>query len=333
MISIIVPIYNVENYLAACLDSILNSTYKDIELILVDDGSPDGCGAICDSYAARDCRVRVIHQQNQGVSAARNAGLKTATGDYVAFVDSDDMIHPRMLEVLFDLINSGDYDFSMVHGVMVEENGTGNSFVDDTTTSVEITHPIIITRDKYIRNLGDLGVRAYQYHVIWNKLYRRAFVEGHLFKKMPFEDVEWLNRVNLKLNKGILVEAEMYYYIQRAESTMHTNLNSRKISRINSYYTCLNETPTDLPLCRAFMLKALYSTIFDSRNSSKGTPLHEEVETLSAKIYRETKHELIHSQLSLARKLRILMLYHFPSLYSLLFKLRYGSVSLNRDKH
>lgn len=323
MISVIVPIYNVERYLAACVDSILNSTYQNLEVILIDDGSPDGCGMICDTYAAQDGRVRVIHQKNQGVSAARNAGLKAACGEYIAFVDSDDIIHPKMLEVLHNLINSGDYDFSMVHGVMVEDKGLGYNHADD-IKPIDLTAYKIITRDDYIQNLGNLGVSAYQFHVIWNKLYKRAFVEGHDFKKMPFEDVEWLNRVNLKLNKGILVEAEMYYYIQRAESTMHTNLNSRKITRINSYYTCLKETPTELPVCRAYMLKALYSTIFDNRNSSKGTPLAEEVEALSSKIYQETKYELIHSQLSWTRKLRNLCFYHFPCLYDLALKLRYG---------
>ena len=91
-ISVIVPIYKVEKYLARCVDSIINQTYKNLEIILVDDGSPDGCGAMCDEYAKKDERIKVIHKENGGLSSARNAGLDIATGDYIAFVDSDDRL-------------------------------------------------------------------------------------------------------------------------------------------------------------------------------------------------------------------------------------------------
>ena len=99
-ISVIVPVYKAEAYLHACIDSILSQTFSGFELILVDDGSPDGCGAICDDYAARDSRVRVIHQENQGQAAARNYALAAAEGEWVCFVDSDDAVHPQMLERL-----------------------------------------------------------------------------------------------------------------------------------------------------------------------------------------------------------------------------------------
>ena len=99
-LSIVVPVYKVEKYLPKCIDSILAQTFRDFELILIDDGSPDNCGAICDDYAARDSRIKVIHQENAGVSAARNAGLDIATGTYLGFVDSDDWIEPEMYETM-----------------------------------------------------------------------------------------------------------------------------------------------------------------------------------------------------------------------------------------
>ena len=99
-ISVIVPVYKAEAYLHACIDSILSQTFSDFELILVDDGSPDGCGAICDDYASRDGRVQVIHQENQGQAAARNCALAVAGGEWICFVDSDDAVHPQMLERL-----------------------------------------------------------------------------------------------------------------------------------------------------------------------------------------------------------------------------------------
>lgn len=164
MISIIVPIYNVEKYLTACIDSILASSYRDFELILVDDGSPDDCGRICDEYAAKDSRIKVIHQENQWVSAARNAGLKAATGEYIAFVDSDDVIHPRMLEVLHDAIISGEYDYSMVSGVIIQDKVPCYDDAGENRT-VEFTSRRVVSQEEYMSNLANLGYSAYQYHV------------------------------------------------------------------------------------------------------------------------------------------------------------------------
>ena len=101
-LSVIVPVYNVETFLPACIDSILSQTFRDLELILIDDGSPDACGRICDKYAEKDTRVRVIHQENRGVSAARNAGLQIASGEYIGFVDPDDWITPEMYAMLLE---------------------------------------------------------------------------------------------------------------------------------------------------------------------------------------------------------------------------------------
>ena len=112
-ISVIVPVYKVEQYLPACINSILAQTYTDFELILVDDGSPDSCGAICDSYAARDPRIRVIHQENMGLSGARNSGMDTARGEFITFVDSDDVVLPLYLEFLLRAAIDGNTDLSV----------------------------------------------------------------------------------------------------------------------------------------------------------------------------------------------------------------------------
>ena len=112
-ISVIVPVYNSEKYLKRCIDSILNQTYKAIELILVDDGSPDNCGKICDEYAKKDKRVRVIHKTNAGVSAARNSGLEIASGNYATFVDSDDYIEPEMYGNMMEKVHQYNCDVVM----------------------------------------------------------------------------------------------------------------------------------------------------------------------------------------------------------------------------
>jgi len=317
MISVIVPIYKVEDYLVACVDSILASTYQDIELILVDDGSPDNCAKICDDFAARDNRVKVIHQPNMGLSGARNSGLKIATGEYIAFVDGDDVIHPRMLEVLHDAIISGDYDFSMILGVMVQDKGIGYDYVGE-AGEIDVQSRRVVSQHEYMSRLADLGVDAYQYHVIWNKLYKRSIVGDHLFRKVASEDLEWSSRICVDVKQGILVEAEMYYYIQRTSSIMHAD-DERNVAKMDTFYTCLKNIPKELPQYRAMMLKALYSVIFGCRFENK------EANAKARTIYNETKAEMLHSKLSLSRKLRLLIFYHFPALYAYLLKLRYGS--------
>ena len=116
MVSVLVPVYNSESVLARCLDSIISQTYKDLEIILVDDGSTDSSPRICDEYAVRDSRIKVIHQKNGGISNARNTGLKNAKGEYIQLVDHDDVIHPQMVEILLALFDNEDYDFSMCYG-------------------------------------------------------------------------------------------------------------------------------------------------------------------------------------------------------------------------
>ena len=112
LISVIVPVYKVEKFLARCLDSIISQTYENMEIILVDDGSPDSCGSICDEYAQRDARFRVLHKENGGLSDARNCGVEIASGAYIAFIDSDDYIAPNYVEYLYRLLVDNDADIS-----------------------------------------------------------------------------------------------------------------------------------------------------------------------------------------------------------------------------
>ena len=128
LISVIVPVYRVEAYLERCVKSILSQTYKNLEVILVDDGSPDQCPAICDACAEKDARVKVIHQENKGLSGARNAGINAASGEYLAFVDSDDYVSPHFIEELYQLLQDtgcaiGQCRFSYVKGDGLVEEG------------------------------------------------------------------------------------------------------------------------------------------------------------------------------------------------------------------
>ena len=120
LISVIVPIYKVKKYLNRCIDSVINQTYNNLEIILVDDGSPDSCPQICDEYAKKDKRIKVIHKQNGGLSDARNAGLDIASGDFVSFIDGDDYIHPQTYEIVMDVINKCPAEMICFHYQFIE---------------------------------------------------------------------------------------------------------------------------------------------------------------------------------------------------------------------
>ena len=122
LITVIIPIYKVEKYLPKCLDSVLAQTYSNLEIILVDDGSPDNCGAICDEYAARDSRIRVIHKENGGLSSARNSGIDICRGKYISFIDSDDFVSPYFIEMLYRGVHDFNCEIATVeHGVSFME--------------------------------------------------------------------------------------------------------------------------------------------------------------------------------------------------------------------
>lgn len=169
LISVIVPVYRVEEYLERCVESILFQTYENLEVILVDDGSPDRCPAICDAYAGKDARVKVIHQENKGLSGARNAGIELAKGEYLAFVDSDDYVSPHFIEGLYQLLQEtgcaiGQCRFSYVKGEELTEEGD-SAFC-------------IYRGESLMEQLYGPEEKATYFVVAWNKLYR-----AELFKK------------------------------------------------------------------------------------------------------------------------------------------------------
>ena len=179
-ISVIVPVYKVEPYLRRCVDSILAQTHKNLEVILVDDGSPDGCPAICDEYAAKDSRVKVIHKENGGVSSARNAGLDTATGDYIGFVDSDDWIEPDMYEDLLGALKETEADFSMCGFALLNGPEAGREtmppeVMGDRCAAGSVTRTMLysITQENYPNPIFDY---------CWGKLF-----DARLWDKIRFD--------------------------------------------------------------------------------------------------------------------------------------------------
>lgn len=322
MISIIVPVYNIENYLIPCIKTILNSTYQDYELILVDDGSTDSSGDICDLFASQDKRIKVIHQQNAGVTVVRNTGLKVATGEYIMFVDGDDVIHPQMIETLKTAIDSGDYDFSMIHGVMLKPQQAA-SRLQEREVEIDSASWSVLDQTTCIKNVMGLGAAGYQFHVVWNKLYKREIVEGLFFKDTDGEDYEWSNRMYLRARQGIDTGAELYYYIQRDSSITHKKLVDSYIERIESYFECYKEMPVDNQAYRDLAIKTVYSFMFGVRRSADGSPFLEKAKARCAEVYHKTRADLWHSGLPFLRKLRYECFYHMPWSYRFVMWLKY----------
>lgn len=210
-ISIIVPVYRVEPYLERCVESILAQTYHDFELILVDDGSPDNCGTICDAFAKRDSRVRVIHKENGGLSSARNSGLDIALGDYIGFVDSDDWVTNDMFEYLLNMIEENDCDISSVSYVLT--NGTSNF----KQPPIEIKLYEGIESLRYYLQEG-MSKRIADYPV-WIKLYKKELFDDLRFPRgQLFEDGATNFILLQKAKRYIKSNKIAYFYFQDGTS-------------------------------------------------------------------------------------------------------------------
>ena len=221
-ISVIVPVYKAEDYLHACVDSILSQTVSDFELILVDDGSPDGCGAICDDYAARDSRVRVIHQENQGQAAARNHALAAAKGEWVCFVDSDDAVHPQMLERLGQAAAESGAAMSMCRMLEAPE------MPEDFSAPVEVRWELLSMEEESLVALFDAG--DYPGWVACAKLIRRDLVRSHLFcPGRVYEDNEAVCHWIYGAKTVASIPHSLYFYRTNPGSTTQSRFSMKKL--------------------------------------------------------------------------------------------------------
>lgn len=228
-ISIIVPIYNVEKYINKCIDSIIAQTYTDIEIILVDDGSPDKCPQICDDYAAKDPRIKVIHKTNGGLSDARNTGIEAACGRYIGFVDGDDCIKPDMYERLYNALISADADIAAANFIYVDEKYTP---IEDKNKSMPMKDEVISGRTAFERTLEDKG---WYYVTIWNKLYKKEIFEDIRFPVGKIHEDEFVaHRIYAGTAKAACIEYSGYMYVQRGGSIMGEQYGIKNLDGIRA---------------------------------------------------------------------------------------------------
>ncbi len=223
-ISIIIPVYGVEAYLERCLDSVCNQSYTNLEIILVDDGSPDRCPVLCDEWAARDGRITVIHKKNGGLSDARNAGIEVATGDYLLFVDSDDYVAPTMCERLLDAAQEAKADIAMCgfYWMYPDHKEIQEIVMDDGA---------VVERASILETW--IKCETVDFIVAWNKLYRRDlfFTPEHIRYAIGklHEDEFTTYKLLYAANRVVFVKEPLYYYIQRSGSIM-ANYTERNLN-------------------------------------------------------------------------------------------------------
>lgn len=211
LISVIIPVYKVEKYLEKCIESIIKQTYTNLQIILVDDGSPDNCGKICDEYAKKDSRIEVIHKINGGLSDARNVGINRANGRYIGFVDSDDYIKEDMYEKLINLIKEYNADVSICNLYDVFD---GKKYVRNKDNGIHEYSRIDILKEILL----DKNIQSYA----WNKLYKKELfdeIKYPIGKK--YEDIGTTFYLFEKCNKIVVTSEPEYYYLKRADSLVN----------------------------------------------------------------------------------------------------------------
>ena len=220
LISVIVPIYNVEKYLERCVDSIVNQTYRNLEIILVDDGSPDNCPKMCDDFAKKDSRIRVVHKKNGGLSDARNSGMKIASGECIVFVDSDDYVDCNMIAKMYDVMLKDDSDVVSCGVKWVDENG---EVISEPTVD---KNEILDTNEAMLEIIIDGKLKQH----VWNKMYKTELIQDILFEKGKYhEDVFWSYQVFGKARKTSVIVDSFYYYVQRDNSIMGCGFSEKRL--------------------------------------------------------------------------------------------------------
>lgn len=244
LVSVIIPVYKVEDYLAECVDSVINQTYRNLEIILVDDGSPDGCGAMCDAYAAQDERVRVIHRPNGGLSAARNSGMDIATGEFITFLDSDDWMYRGTIEGYMqcfakhpelDLVESRIYSSSSGEPCNVGE------YIGDPLAEAKI-----VTGAELIRSFC-MDTWPIPSCIAWNKCYRKKLVDGHrFFEGRVWEDYAFHLSLFPYVKLYLRWDQVNYYYRENREGSITERKPSLIIPKLVDSYENQKQIIVDL---------------------------------------------------------------------------------------
>lgn len=282
LISVIVPIYKVEKYLNNCVKSIQNQTYKNLEIILVDDGSPDSCPELCDKAAEVDERIKVIHKVNGGLSDARNAGIDVATGDFITFVDSDDFLLDDMIETLYCLSEEYDADF-----VMCKKMDCGDDDIIDTIVPRSGPSKIKVFkgREKMAAYLKTNQIET----TAWKKLYKRNLLDDLRFPKGKLhEDAFTTYKLVDAASKIVVTNKVGYVYRNNPQSIMNSGFSLNRLHSIEAKEEQLNFIEEKYPELRKFACaEVIYACNFCLREMAKKDFLEKDIEEMLQVLYRK----------------------------------------------
>lgn len=313
LISVIVPIYNAEKYLDRCIKSIINQSYKNLEIILVDDGSSDKCDEICDEWAKKDKRIKVIHKKNSGVSDSRNAGLEIANGEYLSFVDSDDYVHKDFIKILYNLCIENNSDISVCE-------------VCETNKDEDINNKI---QKGIVRNIFPKSVlekKESLYFVVWNKLYKKSVFENVRYLKGKIhEDVAITYKLIYYSKKITITNAKLYFYFNAPGSIMRREFSKERFDilyGINDSYEFFMKNNEDK--YAYFVLRDFLDNILQLYQQC--SLLKEEKSEMKKKLrrkYKETyKKVTSNSNTSISMKLKYTIYRVLPCIYILVSKIK-----------
>jgi len=314
MISIIVPVYNVENYIDACMNSIFSQTMADYELILVDDGSTDSSGNKCDEWCEKDGRIKVIHQKNQGLSQARNSGLEIASGDYIAFIDSDDCIEENYLQTLFDNAVSNEAEVSVCSYVFVWEDPGKNNVPSQIAYETEVLSGREAC-EKIIKENQRFMITA------WGKLYHKSLTPLLFYPKGRTHEDEFVTyKVFYQAKKVAVTKAPLYRYLQRGSGIMGTDFKLKRLDKLVALHESVQyfETEKDEDMKRYALKRYLLNIQIAWYRVHKYLPKEKHVMSELRKEWKtqkQTNRKTLKGCFSLTDKITMLVFGVSPVLY------------------
>lgn len=315
LISIIIPIYGVEKYIDKCILSVIKQTYKNLEIILIDDGSPDNCPVICDEYARQDSRIKVIHKINGGLSSARNAGLDIATGKYVNFIDSDDWVNEDYINVLYTTLKKTNSQISVGNYLIVysSEEIIKNDF--DLDRPLQIFSPFEAVYNLYDFNKG----LSLQFDTVWGNLYDINLFSILRFPEGKNNEDEFLNYKLFFLAKSIVYSPmKIYYYFMRNDSIMNSSFTISKLVKLEALEERISffDTLAEIKLKNETLYTYYHCLLSNFFNVKKELPDEKVIyKTLYTK-YRITGLKLlIAKKISIKKRCIVVFYFMFPNLH------------------
>lgn len=316
-ISIIIPVYNVQEYLPKCLTSVINQTYKNLEIIVVDDGSTDGSGQICDRFARKDNRIIVIHKENEGQSSARNVALDIATGDYIGFVDSDDYCDETMFSKMMDCMLKNNVEIVICGTYKFNEKGECTKFQyfeDDRIIQIDEARRLVMS--DYIKGYS------------WDKLFKANVWENIKYPQYNIlEDAATTYKPFFKSNKDIgYISEPLYYYIYRNGSSLHKNSKQTYYGMYNAWKERAEFAKVNIPECLNYCLERAGKSAVDVLTGVNVFDDDKNAATVceAREFIKEHKSLLLHSKnISIETKARIILILISEDLYYDILKIRH----------